>query len=218
VALLELQHARQFAQRRSPRSMPPSSCRRHISLLLLALLLCIGIVEYHAAEAARVADVAVDQLPSVFCRGPVHEMYGAGAKFVINGTTAVTMPEIAPGVYDESNKIAFFLKNLTEQLRNPIPDFACRVSNPILNSLDLNDCDCEMVPYSLQDPSPIPVWKDEGVRLNFTSCKGHADLHIAYTLSIPSAEHSDYYDNLRAGSTVSNFSYVHPYVPTDDSR
>ena len=176
------------------------------------LLLALAITSSNWTVAMRVGQVASYELPTVPCGDSVYELYGAGAKFIINGTTAVTVPEIAPGVYDESNRLAFFLKNLTEQLRTNNPERSCYASNPMINSLDLNDCTCHLSRITTQDTAPIPAWKDEGVLLNFTSCRGHRDLNVLYSLTIPQVQHTDFFSNLRAGSIVDNFTYVHPYV------
>lgn len=185
---------------------------RRILTYHAVLLLILAITSSNWTVAMRVGQVATEDLPTVPCGDAVYELFGAGAKFVINGTTAVTVPEVAPGVYDESNRVAFFLKNLTEQLRPDTPDHSCYALNPMVNSLDLNDCTCDLSRISTQDAGSNPTWKDEGVLLNFTRCLGHRDLNILYSLTIPQVQHVDFFDNLRAGSTVDNFTYVHPYV------
>jgi len=182
------------------------SPRVALSFLALLVLSSILLVSVHAGLVSQPS--YYDNIPVAPCSGHATEHIGKGVKFVVNGTMAVLKAQIGPATWDDNNVLVFLLKNLTEQFRSPDSTRACDSDIPVGNSVDLAMCSCQQSTY-LNESSG---WKDEGVQFVLTNCPGHADLLVRFYLAIPNVTHEDFYDNLMNGSTVNNFTYVHPYV------
>lgn len=177
-------------------------------VLLVALIVAIVVLESRVDAGLQPGAIILDHVPEAPCGGNPTAHIGRGVKYVVNGTMAVLMAQMSPNTWDEDNVFVFLMKNVTEQYKSPNPSRSCDSDLPVGNSLDLTTCVCQQSTYLNESNG----WKDEGVQFVFSDCPGHAQLNIRFFLAIPNATHSDFFPNLMNGSTVSNFTYAHPYV------
>jgi hypothetical protein len=178
-----------------------------IALLWLLLLVWNMVAPFETVEA-QLVPIVVPELPLAACAGQSSDHIGIGAKFVVNGSMALVYPEKSDGSYEENHKFAFIIMDITEQLRSPILGQECAVDNPIVSTLNLNECKCVRSIYLVEESG----WRDEGVQFEFSSCAGHDNLTVLAYLAVPDRDHEEFYVTTMPGSTRNNFTYTHPYV------